>query len=126
MTATILLLAVLIRFNAGGSASWIIAWPGTAVHELCHWIVGLVTFGQPDSMNIMPSPPKDGEQVLGSVSFNNVGWWNALPIGIAPLLALPIALAIAGGMTFSWTLGSAFAVWIVERSETYNSAIWVS
>jgi hypothetical protein len=113
MTATIILLACMIRYFAGGPGTWFIAWPGTAVHELCHWFVGLITLGQPDQINIMPSPPKDGEQVLGSVTFNNIGWWNALPIGIAPLLGLPIALAIAGHYTFDWSWGSALCVWIL-------------
>lgn len=113
MVLTILLLAGVICWRGGSPGFWILAWPGTAVHELCHWIVGLVTLGQPDQINIMPTPPKDGEQVLGSVTFNNIGWWNALPIGIAPLMAFPLALMIANATTFDWTWGSALMVWIL-------------
>jgi hypothetical protein len=110
---TVLLLAGVIGWLGGSRGFWVLAWPGTVVHELMHWVVGLVTLGSPENLRVFPEPAGEDGQVLGSVEFNNVGWWNALPIGIAPLLAFPLALMAADRMTFAWTWQSALIIWIL-------------
>ena len=113
MVITVLLLAGAIGWFSSSPLFWILAWPGTVIHELMHWIIGLITFAKPLNINIMPSPPGDGSRVLGSVEFANVGWWNALPVGLAPLLAFPLALGFAATMQFDWSLSSLLITWIL-------------
>lgn len=90
MFTIIVLVAVALVLISGPSTFWIAVWPGTVIHEFMHWIVGLCLFGNPQSFKVWPRKESDGSQVLGEVTFANVGWWNALPIAIAPLLAIPI------------------------------------
>lgn len=113
MVIIILIMAGAIGLSGSSPNFWILAWPGTVVHELLHWIIGLITFGKPLNINVMPAPPGKDDRVLGSVEFANVGWWNALPIGLAPLLAFPLALGIASQLTFSWTWTCAIVTFIL-------------
>lgn len=71
--------------------------PGTLVHEALHLIVGLLMNGKPVSMSLWPKKVGPGQWVLGSVGFRNLQWYNAMFIGLAPLLA------IVGVMLFSPT-----------------------
>jgi hypothetical protein len=105
--------SMLIWYFGSSQYFWVLAWPGTVVHEFMHWLVGLVTLGNPVSFDVFPKPPTAEGQLLGSVEFSNVGWWNALPIGIAPILALPIAIGIASRMHFEFTWTGCFIAWIL-------------
>jgi hypothetical protein len=57
--------------------------PGTCLHELCHLFLGVLTNAKPNSFSIIPNRMK-----LGSVSFTNITWYNAIPTALAPLLGL--------------------------------------
>lgn len=67
--------------------------PGTLLHELSHLTVGWILRAKPSRFTVIPK--LDGQELtLGSVGFNNLKWWNALPIGLAPLLLLPLAFLV--------------------------------
>ena len=74
----------------------IVLWPGTVVHELLHWIVGFLLNAQPVSMSLWPRRISDRQWALGSVSFRNVRWYNAIFVGLAPLLAIVMAMLRTG------------------------------
>ncbi len=65
--------------------------PGTLLHELAHWIIATLLGGQPTSLSVVPGRTEHGWR-LGSVGIARVRWFNALPIGLAPLLLAPIAV----------------------------------
>ena len=111
--AAIAVASIAISYFSAHPLFWILAWPGTVVHELMHLIVGTVTLGNPVSFNVFPEPPTDRGQCLGSVEFSNIGWWNALPVGIAPLLILPFAIGYAAKMHFEFTWWGWFTAWVV-------------
>lgn len=61
--------------------------PGTFLHEMSHFLVGLFLNAHPTRFNLFPK--KQGEYYLmGSVGFRNVHFYNALPSALAPLLLL--------------------------------------
>ncbi len=70
----------------------VIALPGTAGHELLHFLVGTLTLARPVKASLLPRFHRDGSATLGYVMFANIRWYNALWVGFAPLLALPAAL----------------------------------
>jgi len=61
--------------------------PGTILHEMAHYMFGLLFGGKPFFPK--PSsffPKKENDQIiLGSVVCQNITWLNAIPIGLAPL-----------------------------------------
>ena len=67
--------------------------PGTILHELMHFIVGLVLNAQPRNFSIIPKR-SDGGYVMGSVSFANIAFYNAVPASMAPLLLLPLGFYV--------------------------------
>lgn len=59
----------------------------TIIHEVCHFVVGLLLNGKPTSFSILPTKNYDENRIqLGSVRFVNLNWYNRIPIGLAPLL----------------------------------------
>ena len=89
--AFIALSLVLIHFaRRWGPLYALLVWPGTLLHELSHWLVALVLGGRPSSLSVVPSRTERGWR-LGAVGVRNVRWFNALPIGAAPLLLAPLA-----------------------------------
>jgi hypothetical protein len=70
----------------------LLAWPGTLLHELSHWLIAAVLGGRPTVPSIVPTRTERGWR-LGSVGIRHVRWFNALPIGSAPLLLAPLAIA---------------------------------
>ena len=92
---------------------WVLAWPGTVVHELLHYTVGLVLLAQPCNLSVIPKPRTEHGQELGRVDFQNIGWWNALPTGMAPLLGLPIALVASSLFQFTPTITGFLGAWII-------------
>lgn len=100
------LVVLLLVFNRLRRAFWLFSLavlPGTLAHELCHLALGLVLGGRPAGFNLLPRRNERGWE-LGSVSFNRITWYNAFFIGLAPLLLLPAAYALA-----RWRLGGALA-----------------
>ena len=106
------LLAVLVLVHV--SRRWmplyaLVALPGTFLHECSHWLVALLLGGRPTAPSVVPSRV-DGRWRLGSVGVRQVRWFNALPIGFAPLLLAPLA----------W-----FALWQATRIEPAHWLHWV-
>lgn len=64
--------------------------PGTLLHELMHFVVGLILNARPRNFTIIPRRGEGGNYVMGSVGFTNVTFYNAVPASMAPLLLLPI------------------------------------
>lgn len=69
--------------------------PGTFVHELLHLSVGLILNGKPVSISLWPRRVGHTQWVLGSVGFANLRWYNAVFIGMAPMLALVGSMLLA-------------------------------
>ncbi len=67
--------------------------PGTLLHELMHFLVGLVLYARPCNFTIWPKRNLEG-YVMGSVGFRNATFYNAVPAALAPLLLLPIGFYI--------------------------------
>jgi hypothetical protein len=65
--------------------------PGTLLHEFSHFIVAVLFNGKPTSLSVLPEQMKDGSWAGGYVMFSNIRWYNAMPIGFAPLLVLLLA-----------------------------------
>lgn len=64
--------------------------PGTFLHELMHLMVGAFMNARPCNFSVFPKRSIDGGYVMGSVSFSNITFYNAVPSAMAPLLLLPI------------------------------------
>ena len=74
----------LVARRIGDRAAFVLAMvPGVFLHELLHFLVGLITNAKPSSFSIIPNRVK-----AGSVSFTNLAWYNAIPTALAPLLGL--------------------------------------
>jgi hypothetical protein len=76
-----------------GAMFLLITFPVTLAHELMHLVLGFLTGVQPSGFRIVPRRSARG-YILGSVTCNNVRWYNGLFIGFAPLLLLPLAFAV--------------------------------
>ena len=63
--------------------------PGTILHELMHFLIGLILNAKPHNFTIFPRRGESG-YVMGSVGFTNITFYNAVPASLAPLLLLPI------------------------------------
>lgn len=65
--------------------------PGTFAHELLHFLVGWLLGARPVSLSVRPYRTVAGRLVFGRVEFARLRWWNEVPVGLAPLLLLPIS-----------------------------------
>ena len=85
-------LYVLLRFlKKNIYVSALFWWAGTVGHELCHFVVGFLLWAKPTRIDLIPRRDSaTGGLVLGSVTFENLVWWNKLPVATAPLLLLPV------------------------------------
>lgn len=80
----------------------LVSLPGTWLHEVAHWVVGIVLGARPVSFSLWPR--KDGSSwVLGSVGFERLNIWNAAPVALAPLI-----LFILGAIAFEYLLQTSF------------------
>jgi len=61
--------------------------PGTFLHEMSHFLVGLFLNAYPTRFDLFPKK-RDGFYVMGSVGFRNIQFYNAVPASLAPLLLL--------------------------------------
>lgn len=68
--------------------------PGTLLHEMMHFLVGLFMNARPCNFTLLPRRSSDGNYVMGSVGFTNITFYNAVPASMAPLLLLPIGFYI--------------------------------
>ena len=92
MFTKIILLSMVIRAFEGKPFYWILAWPGTVVHESLHYIVGLIMGARPSQISVVPEQVAANSEfrTLGYVAFTNITWFNAIPVAMAPLLAMPV------------------------------------
>ncbi len=90
----VIMVVLLMRFKyATYSSMWMSALiniPGTLLHELMHYLVGLFLNARPCDFTLFPQRNLEGNYVMGSVGFKNVTYYNAIPASMAPLLLLPI------------------------------------
>lgn len=96
---TILSVVILMRMKyATYRSMWLSALvniPGTLLHEIMHFVVGLFLNAHPCNFNVFPKKnPLTGDYVMGSVGFRNISFYNAIPSSMAPLLLLPIGFYI--------------------------------
>ena len=68
----------------------IIALPGTLAHELAHYLVAMLLLAQPSFPSLIPQRTGRGWR-MGSVAFR-AGMLRAVPIALAPIMLLPLAL----------------------------------
>lgn len=116
MFGIILIVTLLLSRANRDSKFWIIAWPGTAMHELMHWAVGSVTNGKPTKLSVLPQPAENGQLILGYVNFANITWYNAFPIAVAPLLAIPAVYYASQYVPHELTLATGLAIWALASS----------
>ncbi len=76
----------------------VLAFPGVLLHEILHFIAGLVTNAQPVAISFVPER-RGGRLVLGSVAFANLRWYNAAPAALAPIASAPMALLVAWALS---------------------------
>lgn len=91
--AVIAILVLLLLTRRLGALYFVTTFPVTLAHELMHLLLGFITLGRPCGFRVWPRRSAGG-YVLGSVSCRNVRWYNGLFIGLAPVLMLPLALAL--------------------------------
>lgn len=80
-------------FHRASNSKWflaLLAFPGTFVHELVHFLVGLLLLAKPAGLSLRPKRAEGG-WILGSVSFRRIGIFNGAFVALAPLLLLPLA-----------------------------------
>lgn len=86
----------------------LVALPGTLAHEVLHLVAGLLMFARPRNVSVIPQRTIDGRYLLGVTTFENVRWWNAAFVGLAPLAGYAIAYETA---VFRLRADSQFSVW---------------
>lgn len=74
------------------------------LHELAHLLAGLIFRAQPTGMSLIPRRAGNLWK-LGSVSFNRITAFNAMPVALAPLGLVAMAYWIAINW-FSWNAPS--------------------
>ncbi|HJW82235.1 MAG TPA: hypothetical protein VJ396_08320 [Acidiferrobacterales bacterium] len=109
--AVIVILILLLVTRRLGVIYFVTTFPVTLAHELMHLLLGFLTHGQPCGFRVWPRRAANG-YVLGSVSCRNVRWYNGLFIGFAPILLLPLALAL-----LAWRLHA-------QPEATATEAVW--
>lgn len=87
------------------------ALPGVFLHELSHFTTGLLLGAQPVGFSVWPRRHADGGYILGTVTFQNVGWLNGAPVGMAPLLLVPGAWLLLTGMAAPAFVGNQWFEW---------------
>lgn len=91
VTVAAMMLVQRLVMRLGLWAYAVFALPGTAAHELAHWLVAWLLRASPQRLSLVPRRTESGWR-LGSVAFR-AAWWRAGPIALAPLLLAPAAFA---------------------------------
>lgn len=123
-----ILVFFMILFNRIARASNIIVvcitqLPGVVLHELAHFLMGILLRADPDSFNIIPQRRLDGRWTLGSVAFRRVTAFNAVPIAFAPLGLVPLAFYVYQSW-FDWlplTLANTLTLYVTVFLLMYNA-----
>lgn len=100
-------------------------WPGTLAHELAHYLAGLLLGARPVTLEVWPRRLGRGQWRLGEVRFARLRWWNKVPVGLAPLLLLPIAAALFW-MSLAWPALSWRAATLSLLAVQFVVAAWPS
>lgn len=106
LVPSIVMAAIFHRLAQRHSVFLMLYLSGALLHELAHLTAGVLTRAGPCGFSIIPR--RHGNQwILGSVSFNNIRWWNAVFVGLAPLLIVAVPIMVAhwrtrSGLTFEW------------------------
>jgi len=125
-------LALLAVFAASAAAArismaayCIVALPGTAAHELMHYLTALVLRARPGLPSVIPERTSSGWR-LGSVKFS-AGLLRSVPIALAPLALAPLSLwwanstlpRVDGAMyaLHAWGAATAFAASMPSRAD---------
>lgn len=103
----------------------LVALPGTAAHELSHWLVAALTGARPRLPSLWPQRHARGWR-LGAVAFEPA-WWRTAPIALAPVVLLPAALAwtvarVAGAtgggfVLHAWIAGTLLGAALPSRAD---------
>lgn len=59
--------------------------PATFLHELLHFLMGLLLLAKPTSFSLIPKKEENG-YTLGEVRFSNLNFFNTIPVALAPAL----------------------------------------
>ena len=78
-------------FNFNIIMNHLLLLPGILIHELSHLIVGFLLNAKPVNFSIIPNKK---QKSAGHVVFENITFYNALPVGIAPTIIGPGLLYI--------------------------------
>ena len=81
-------------------AIFLLLLPGVFVHELSHWVTAKVLGLHPSRFRVWPKRHKHGLG-LGSVHVRSGGAWRDSAVGMAPLIAGSILLAVVGSYVFA-------------------------
>jgi hypothetical protein len=112
MLLTCIIFAVLIRASQSKDVFWVLAWPGTVLHEVLHYTVGFFLGARPVELSVVPKTAES--RTVGYVNFGNLNWFNSLPTAMAPLLAFPIAWWLSTIVTLEWSVTGMFWIWAVS------------
>lgn len=91
----LLFLAVGVGFRVLRRFPWLYVaalLPGTFLHEAAHWLSGFLLGAKPVKLTVMPRRTVAGRLVYGQVEFTRLRWWNKVPVGLSPLLLMPLAV----------------------------------
>ena len=80
-------------------AIFLLLLPGVFVHELSHWVTAKLLGLHPSRFRVWPKRHKHGLG-LGSVHVRSGGTWRDSAVGMAPLIAGSILLALVGSYVF--------------------------
>ena len=81
-------------------AIFLLLLPGVFVHELSHWVTAKLLGLHPSRFRVWPKRHKHGLG-LGSVHVRSGGTWRDSAVGMAPLIAGSILLAVVGSYVFA-------------------------
>jgi len=79
---------------------WLFFLPATIIHELLHFLVGLILFAKPKGFSLIPKKTESG-YTLGEVRFVNLNFINTIPTALAPAIMF-IALYYVDYFYFSY------------------------
>jgi len=85
---------------------YVINIPSIFLHELAHFVVGLILGGRPVRFFSFTFEASKGSILLGTTVFSNINSFNALPIGIAPSIywIILVFLLLKVDLTKYWGL----------------------
>ncbi|MGD1074909.1 MAG: hypothetical protein ABR903_02340 [Thermodesulfovibrionales bacterium] len=117
MTASIVLVAAwLVVMRLARRSAWqiaLISLPGTALHELSHFLIGTLLLAKPVSVSLIPKRKGNGWQ-LGAVEFTGLNIINAAPVTYAPLLLVGLAWLLFDRWMMPVFKAGGYSVWVLS------------